>query len=192
MTTPNPHGDATGSDAAHSTLAPTKTAPKALEALPDGRVAIGPFAVAIPKEWTTKPVTSSMRAADFVLSEKAGEEAELVVYYFGEGGAGSVEANIDRWLGQFSQAGGKPSKDLAKIEKTKFAGQDATVISVSGHFAAAAMPGGEAIDKQDQSLLAAIVNSPSGPYYFKLVGAKKTVDAHTARFRAMFASLKLR
>jgi hypothetical protein len=40
------------------------------------------------------------------------------------------------------------------------------------------MPGGgDPIDKADQALIGAIVASPKGPYYFKLVGPKKTVDA---------------
>ncbi len=55
------------------------------------------------------------------------------------------------------------------------------------------MPGGgDPIDKADQSLIGAIVASPKGPYYFKLVGAKKTVDAQAPKLRAMLASLKLR
>jgi hypothetical protein len=54
------------------------------------------------------------------------------------------------------------------------------------------MPGAtEAVDKQDQALLAAIIASPSGPYYFKLVGAKPTVDAQAKAFRSMLQSLKL-
>ena len=96
-------------------------------------------------------------------------------------------------LGQFEQADGKKSRDVAKIEKTKFAGQEATYVSVAGHFQAPAMPGAtEAVDKQNQALLAAIIASPSGPYYFKLVGAKPTIDAQAAAFRAMLESLKLR
>ena len=106
---------------------------------------------------------------------------------------GSVDDNLDRWLGQFTQPDGKKSRDVAKIEKTQLAGQDATVVSVAGHFEAQAMPGAtDAVDKQDQALLAAIIASPSGPYYFKLVGAKATVDAQAAAFRAMLTSLKLR
>jgi hypothetical protein len=150
-----------------------KTPPKALDQRADGRSVLGPFTLVVPKEWTVKPVTSSMRAADFILSDKPGLEAELVVYYFGPSGAGSVEDNLDRWVGQFQQANGKPSKDVAKLEKLKLAGQDATIVSVTGRYVAEAMPGAtETVDKQDQSLLAAIISSPSGPYYFKLVGAK--------------------
>jgi hypothetical protein len=168
-------------------------APKSLETLPDGRVVLGPFALAVPKEWVAKPVTSSMRAADWVLSAKPGEEAELIVYYFGAEGAGSVEANLDRWTEQFEQPDGKKSKDVAKVEKTKFGGQDATVLTVTGHYRAAAMPGGgEAVDKADAEMIAAIVSSPQGPYYFRVVGAKKTVDANAPKLKAMLSSLKLK
>jgi hypothetical protein len=169
------------------------TAGTTLEKLPDGRLALGPFALALPKDWTEKPITSQMRAAHFLLSTKPGEEADLVVYYFGDTGAGSIEDNIDRWLSQIQQPDGKPSKDVAKTEKLKLAGNDATIVSVSGRYVAQAMPGAtEAVDKTDQTLIGAIVGSPKGPYYFKLVGAKKTVEAHGNRFREMLNSLKVR
>jgi hypothetical protein len=173
---------------------PAQTGPRTLEKLPDGRLAMGPFSLAAPAGWIEKPITSSMRAADFVLSAEKGAEAELIVFYFGEGGAGGVQANLDRWLEQFQQPSGKPSKDVAKVEKATFAGQETTIVSVSGRYVATSMPGGggDPIDKADQSLLAAIVASPKGPYYFKLVGAKKTVDANMAKVRAMLATLKLR
>jgi len=188
----NPHAGI-GGDNPHAGALPEKTAPRALDTLPDGRLGLGPFTLAAPAGWTAKPITSSMRAADFVLPGKPGADAELIVYYFGPGGAGSIDDNLDRWFGQFEQPGGKPSREVAKIEKTKFAGQDATYVSVTGRFVAQAMPGAtEAVDKADQALLAAIIASPSGPYYFKLVGAKPTVDAAAKPFRAMLESLKLR
>jgi hypothetical protein len=190
----NPHGAANphaGMDNPHGSV-PEPTSPKALDKLGDGRLALGPFSVVAPADWTTKPVTSSMRAADFLLPGKPGAEAELIVYYFGGGGAGSIDDNVNRWLDQFQQPGGKSSRDAAKIEKTKFGGQDATYVSVTGRYVNQGMPGGGGpVDKADQSLLAAIVASPSGPYYFKLVGAKPTVDANTKAFRAMLESLKL-
>jgi len=197
MTGGNPHegvtpGATAGGDP-HDGPVPQKTAPRTLEKLPDGRFALGPFSVAVPAGWTEKPITSSMRAAQFALSTDPGAEAELIVYYFGVDGAGGVQDNIDRWLDQFQQAGGKRSKDVAKLEQVKLAGQDATIVSVSGRYVTTSMPGGgDAIDKPDQSLIGAIVASPKGPYYFKLVGAKKTVDAQAAKLRGMLTSIKLR
>jgi hypothetical protein len=190
--TVNPHGD-TPPVAMPPGAMPEKTAPKQLESTADGRASMGPFTFAPPKEWTVKPTTSSMRAAQFEISGKAGEEAELVVYYFGAGGAGGVEANLDRWFGQFSQADGKPTKDVAKVEQTKIAGQDATVVTVTGRYQTTQMPGGPPpVDMADGALIGAIVASPSGPYYFKLTGRKKTVDANAARFKALLASMKLK
>lgn len=194
----NPHagmdmsGGGGGGDP-HAGAMQSKTAPRTLEKLPDGRVALGPFAATPPKEWTEKPVTGSMRAAQYQLSDQSGAEAELVIYYFGDGGAGSVQANLDRWIDQFVQPDGKQSKDVAKVEQTKFGGQEATFVSLTGRYVTTTMPGGgDPIDRKDQAMLAAIVASPKGPYYFKLVGAKKTVDAHAPKFRAMLTSLKVR
>jgi hypothetical protein len=187
----NPHAGMAG-DNPHGSM-PAQTQPHTLDKLPDGRLAMGPFSLAAPASWTMKPITSSMRAADFMVSDKPGAEAELVVTYFGPGGAGKIEDNIDRWIGQFEQADGKASRDAAKIEKTQFAGQDATFVTVAGRYVTGGMPGGSGpVDKPDQKLLAAIVDSPSGPYYFKLVGAKATVDAQAAAFRTMLGSLKIR
>jgi hypothetical protein len=192
----NPHGDDPHAGIAanpHAGSVPEQVAPRTLDKLPDGRLALGPFSLVAPADWTPKPITSSMRAADFVLPAKPGGEAELIVYYFGTGGAGSVEDNVNRWVDQFAQPDGKKSRDVAKIEKVKFGGQDATYISLAGRFVAQAMPGGaQAVDKPDQALLAAIVDSPQGPYYFKLVGAKPTIDASAKAFRAMLESLKVR
>jgi hypothetical protein len=191
----NPHAgmDMNAGSANPHTITAEPTTPKTLDKLPDGRLALGPFSMAAPADWTVKPTTSSMRAAQFELPAKPGAEAELVVTYFGARGAGSVDDNVTRWIGQFQQADGKPSRDVAKIEKTKFGGQDATYVTVTGRFVSQGMPGGGGpVDKTDQALLAAIVESPSGPYYFKLVGAKATLDTSAAAFRKMLESLQVR
>jgi hypothetical protein len=178
--------------AAHGTNpSAAQTAPRPLEKLADGRVALGPFSMTVPAGWAENPSTSSMRAAQFTLPAAAGGDAEVVVYHFGETGAGSVQANIDRWLGQFKQPDGKPSSEVAKIEKAQFAGQDASVVSVAGRYVAPATPGGEPQDKPDQALVAAIVPSPKGPYYFRLIGSKAAVAAQESAFRQALSSLKL-
>jgi hypothetical protein len=168
------------------------TAPRPLEKLDGGRVALGPFSMLVPDGWAENPSTSSMRAAQFQLPATAGESPEVVVYYFGQSGAGSVQANIDRWLSQFKQPDDKPSSEVAKIEKAHYAGQDASVVSVSGRYVTGGMPGTAPVDKPDQSLLAAIVPSPQGPFYFRLIGSKAAVAAQEESFRRALDSLKVR
>jgi hypothetical protein len=145
----------------------------------------------VPADWTEKPSTSSMRAAQFQLPAPAGGDAEVIVYYFGETGAGSVQANVDRWVSQFKQPDDKPSSEVAKVEKAQFAGQEASIVSVSGRYVAPATPGGQPMDKPDQALVAAIVPSPKGPYYFRLIGSKAAVAKQEKPFRDALASLKL-
>jgi hypothetical protein len=164
--------------------------PHGLAPLAQGRSGLGPYSLQVPADWKAKPSVSNMRAAEFELPAADGH-AEVIVYYFGESGAGSVQANIDRWVSQFTQPDGKPSSEVTKVEQATFAGQAASLVSISGHYAARAMPGGEAVDKADQSLLAAIVPSPKGPYYFRLIGDRAAVAAQTGKFRELLSSLKL-
>jgi hypothetical protein len=40
----------------------------------------------------------------------------------------------------------------------------------------------------DAELVAAIVSSPRGPYYFKGVGSRTTMEANNAKWKGMLAS----
>ena len=62
----------------------------------------------MPEGWTSKPASSRMRVAEFVLPKVAGdtEDATLVITYFG-GQGGTVQANFDRWLTQMTQPDGR-------------------------------------------------------------------------------------
>ena len=116
--------------------------------------------------------------------------AECGVYFFGAGQGGSVDANLDRWIGQFLQADGKPSKAAAKIAKRTIHGSPVTTVEVSGAYtgmggptaqAGPAMPG--------YQLLGAIVEAPQGSIFFKFTGPAKTVAANHEAFDKMLESL---
>src|SRR5574341_2055418 len=68
-----------------------------------------------PKDWKPVEATSSMRLAQW----SYGSKSEIVVFYFGEGQGGSVEANLDRWYGQFEQPDGSSTRERAKVSKSK-------------------------------------------------------------------------
>ena len=149
---------------------------------------VGSLHLSVPAGWTDVPVTSSMRKGHF----KAGEGTELIIYHFGAGGAGGVDKNLDRWYGQFKQADGKATKDVALRTTTKTAdGKDAIVVDVSGHYVAAMQPGSaESHDKKEHRMLAAIVPSGDGPYYFKFLGPKAAIEREKNGFVAAIASIK--
>jgi hypothetical protein len=181
---PAPHGP-TSEIRTTTGVAPGATAGPTAGA--DGRTTIGKLSVAVPEGWAQKPISGGMRKAAYDLPAKAGADApELVVYHFGQGGAGSVEANLERWYGQFVQADGRPSKEAAKVERFEAGGMPVTLVDVAGRYVAAMQPG--AADKHDKPgyrMLAAIVEAADGAYYFKLVGSDAAVADAVAPFTAM-------
>lgn len=191
----NPHAEAGGNPHAGGAPPPPMaggmgTPGKPPEKTADGRVILGPITAAVPRSWKEKPPKSGMRAAEWTIPGKAGE-AELAVFYFGGGGAGGAKANLDRWIGQFEQADGSPSASKAKIEEAKVAGMPVTFVEVAGRYVAAVMPGAnEKHDKADHMMLAAIVETSEGPYYYKLVGPKETVISARKDFRGFIESQK--
>ena len=57
-----------------------------------------------PAAWKSEKTASKMRAAQFSVPGKAGEEAaECVFFYFGPGAGGGAQANLQRWVGQFAR-----------------------------------------------------------------------------------------
>ena len=145
-----------------------------------------------PAEWIAVQVSSPMRVAQFVLPKSAGdaEDAELAVFYFG-GAGGSVEANLERWTGQMLQPDGRRSADVATT--TTFAVGDlaVTTLDVPGIYAAEVRPGsGMRYHKPEFRLRAAVVETPAGPYFFRLTGPAGTVEAWDARFVSLLESVR--
>jgi hypothetical protein len=160
------------------------------EKTPDGRVVLGPLSGAVPKDWQEHPTTSGMRVGQWTVAGKEGE-AELVVYYFGAGGAGGVDANLDRWINQFEQPDGSPSKNKSKTEKKTVNGMPTTLVEVTGKYVASMTPGAtEKNDKPGSMLLGAILETAAGPYYFKMVGPQGTMTAARKSFHDFIASMK--
>ncbi|HLU67899.1 MAG TPA: hypothetical protein VKZ63_16555 [Kofleriaceae bacterium] len=182
----SPHGGATGNP--HGDMAMRGGGGGVLEKTAEGRAVLGPVTFAPPQGWQEKPTTSSMRAGQFAIPGEAGE-AELVIYFFGSGGAGSVEDNLARWHDQFQADGG--GKVTPKTSKKEVAGMQVTMTAVEGRYVAAMRPGApEKHDKPDHAMLGAIVETSGGPYYFKLVGPAKTVSAARADFVALIDSIQ--
>lgn len=130
-----------------------------------------------------------MRKATYTVPRAPGdkEDADLGVFYFGPGQGGGIEANVERWVKQFK--GTKP-------EQVKRADRDVkgitahTVEIESGSYDSAPMGGGSAKPKDNYALLGAIVEAPSGAYFFKLVGPKATVAKAKKPFYEMLDSVK--
>jgi len=149
----------------------------------------------IPDGWVVEHPTSSMRAAQYKLPKADGdtEDANLVLYYFGQGQGGSTEANIDRWINQMQQPDGRPSREKAKSETMTVNGLKVTVVDVAGTYAAEMSPGsGTFTNNPNYRLHAAVVETPKGSYYVKLVGPEKTVTRWDKAFTNYIKSFEFK
>jgi hypothetical protein len=147
----------------------------------------------MPAGWTSKAPSSRMRLAEFILPKVEGdtEDATLTVYFFG-GQGGSVQANLDRWVGQMAQPDGSPSKDRAKTSSMKANELTFTIIDLPGTFVAETAPGStERYNKPGFHLKAAVVEGKGGPYFIRLVGPQKTATKWDAAALAFFKSLRV-
>lgn len=143
-----------------------------------------------PEGWTTE-APRPMRAATYTVPPTAGDQpgAECVVYFFGENQGGSVEANIERWKGQFRGAAGKPP--AAKVAKRTSRGIPITTIDVSGEYTGMGGPmARERTAVPGYRLLGAVVEGPRGNVFVKFTGPAKTVAANQQKFEQLLASVQ--
>jgi hypothetical protein len=141
-----------------------------------------------PAEWKRSEKSSMMRKATYVVPRAAGdkEDGDLGVFYFGPGQGGGLEANVDRWVKQFQ--GTKP-EDVKRADRN-IGGLTAHTVEIeSGTYDPGPMGGGKG-PKENYGLLGAIVDAPSGSYFFKLVGPKATVIKAKKSFFALLDSIK--
>lgn len=147
---------------------------------------------AAPAGWKTVAIASSMRVAQFAVPRAAGDsaDAELVVYYFG-GSGGTVDANIERWLGQMQQPDGKPSSAVAKRGTRTINGLKVTLVDVGGTYVAEMTPGtAQRHNSPNFRLRAAVIETANGPYFIKLTGPSRTIAAAETAFEQFLGSVK--
>jgi len=143
-----------------------------------------------PDGWTETEPSSSMRAAQYRLPGAGGAgAATLAIFHFSGKGGGSVTANIDRWVGQFSKPGGGSAEESAEITRKTVNGLDVHVVDVSGTYSPGAGMGGGG-EKKSQRMLGAIAETSAGHVFFKLVGPQPTVAEHREEFRSLVESFR--
>jgi hypothetical protein len=143
---------------------------------------VSEFTFARPEKWEWVESTSPMRAAQLKTPGVEGKDgAEVVFFYFGAGGAGGTQANVDRWLGQFAEPRDqlKPKVESSTVGRTKVTYVEAVGTYQSG------MPGGPKTPQPGTLLLGAIIEGGEGSVFVRLTGPEKSGRAATAAFKRM-------
>lgn len=183
----NPHA---GMGDPHGGSAPAAAAGPPRDIQPSGETVshtIGGLTMDAPKEWEKAQASSPMRLGQFVLPGPGGD-AELVLFRF-PGGAGGVQANIDRWKGQFTPPEGKTVDDVSKTENLTVGDLEITVLDVTGR--AQGSMGQPAPQGSEHRMLAAIVEGKGDPVFLKAVGPQKTLDLWAEPFQQVLQTVKV-
>jgi hypothetical protein len=146
---------------------------------------VGPLRWQVPGDWRAVKPASQMRLAEYHLpAAQGGQPATLTAFYFGKGGGGAIQANIDRWVGQFEQLSGEPEQSTRTSN-----GLDVHLVDAAGTFkVGAAMGGGQA--ESGWRMRGAIVETPAGNFFFKLTGPQATVAAQEDGFESFVSSFQ--
>ena len=139
----------------------------------------------VPSTWKSE-AQRPMRLATYTIPPAAGDSdpGECGVYYFGPGQGGSVQANMDRWIGQFQ------SKEAAKRDQRTIHGLKVTTVDVSGAYTGMGGPRApQGPPKAGYRLLGAIVEGAQGSVFFKFTGPAKTVAQNQSTFEKMLSSM---
>jgi hypothetical protein len=137
----------------------------------------------VPAGWQQQTPNSGMRLAQAAIPGPAGA-GEFAAFFFGPGGGGGVEANIDRWIGQMEGAG-EPHRESFEAHGLKV-----TLVDVAGTMKASQMGTGPATAQSGYRLFGAVVEGPGGPWFFKATGPTGTLEAARADFLAMLHGLR--
>jgi hypothetical protein len=138
-----------------------------------------------PVGWGVQP-PRQMRIATYSVPAAEGdaEGAECAVFFFGNGQGGDLDANIDRWVNQFENAGG------AERTSKEINGLKVVLVRIAGTYLAPSGPMMQSSGKKENyRLLGAIAEAPEGSVFFKLTGPAKTISACESDFNNLVGSL---
>lgn len=136
-----------------------------------GRVVVEGITLSSPANWESKTPTSPIIAAEFLLPRAEGDDADgrLTISTAG----GSVQANIDRWKGQFG-----PQPQETSQEEIDVAGLKVTVVDLSGDFNDQRGPFAPAVKRPGYRMIAAVIPSEGQLHFIKATGPQKTISAN--------------
>lgn len=151
-------------------------------------VSWGGLMASVPEEWNAQPPSSSMRLAEYRLPADDLGDAELAVF---AGIGGSLDENIKRWYGQFTQPDGSATSEVSRRWEVDAAiGIKATLVDITGTFNGGMGPQvGQTT--RDHRMLTAVVEAGGIVYHMKLTGTRTSVGRWASVFEDLVAGLTL-
>lgn len=150
-----------------------------------------------PDTWKTKPgaPASQFRLYTLLLPKGPTDEAdpELQITFFGKGGGGGLDANVQRWQGMFEAPEGKKIDDVTKTDKFKVGKAEVVVVDISGTYLEKFppfAPNAKTIRRPDYRRINVFMDSENGPFFMNLTGPAKTIERNMKDFNNWLRAFK--
>jgi hypothetical protein len=158
----------------------------------DQPVAFLTFQSSVPDAWVAETPKSEMRQLQFSVPAlpggEGGDGAEFVVYFFGPGQGGTLEANIERWQSQFKGPDGAPvAPTVTQIGSEAI---PATLVELRGSYGRSVGMGPGDDVQTDRMLLAGVIETPEGNLFPQLHGPADLVAAQRDGFIAFVKGIQ--
>ena len=149
---------------------------------------IGEITLNVPASWKQQEPSNKLRLAQFKIPAAEGDEhpTELVISSF-PGGGGGVDANLKRWVSQFSSDGRKVKITTGECPQGAYHFSDVKgtyEYTAGGPFAG----GKKELRPNHQSHSVVLVTKDKEVYFLRLTGPEKAVTAAEKSFRASFGA----
>ena len=143
---------------------------------------VGPLRFDRPESWQWVKPSGAFRTAQ--LEKKAPDGTPLVITFsrFSAGEGGSVQANIDRWISQFTQTTGTP-----EVISHSGPGCPFTLVRILGTMKGG-VPGGPPKDLPQAMLRGAVLEAEGELVMVKLAGPASAVRSGEKDFEALIAA----
>jgi len=150
-------------------------------------VTLGGLKSRVPSAWKTEAPSNKLRVYQFRVPKAEGdkEDAELVVFFFGEGSGGDTDANLKRWKTQFQPPKGKTIDEVSRVEKYKVGKVDVVCLDVQGTYLSKFPPNdpnAKVVPKADYRRFNAVFDTDKGAYFITFTGPAKTMEKNKAGF----------
>ena len=153
----------------------------------------GALKLEAPASWNKVKPRSFVVEYEIAVPKSDGDAADGRLTIMGAGG--SVDANIQRWYGQYVQPDGGKTEDVAKVTNSDIAGSKVTWVDIKGTLLdkpGGPMAGGKTVERENYRTLAAIIQTDEhGQYFVKLYGPAKTITDNEAAFKGFIESLSI-
>lgn len=147
----------------------------------------GKLLMIAPANWESVPPKSQILEYEFKAPKDKKEDTARITV---SSASGSIDANIERWIGQFDGA----KKDDAKIDKKDVAGVTVHMVDIAGTFKDSMGGGpfapGPVKKRENYRMLGAIIETKEGGKIFvKMTGPKDTVESLAEGFKSSLHGL---